>query len=86
MQYWRSFEHMELFARDADDLQLPAWRRFNRLAGSSGDVGIWHETYKVAAGACECIYRNMPVHGPAAAGRHVPVRAGRERASDRIAA
>jgi hypothetical protein len=84
VQYWRSFEHLERFARDADDLHLPAWKRFNKAVGSSGDVGIWHETYKVAAGAYECIYRNMPVLGLAAAGRHVPIRAGRERAAERI--
>jgi hypothetical protein len=86
VQYWRSFEDLERFARDADDLHLPAWRRFNKAVGSSGDVGIWHETYKVAPGQYECIYRNMPVQGLAAAGRHVPLRAGRERAAERIAA
>lgn len=84
VQYWRSFSDLERFARASDDPHLPAWRRFNLAVGSSGDVGIWHETYKVGAGEYECIYRGMPVHGLAAAGRHVPVRAGRERAAERI--
>jgi hypothetical protein len=26
------------------DPHLPAWRRFNQLVGTGGDVGIWHET------------------------------------------
>jgi hypothetical protein len=86
VQYWRSFADLERFARDAGDLHLPAWKRFNKAVGSSGDVGIWHETYQVAAGAYECIYRNMPVQGLAAAGRHLPVGSGRERAAERIAA
>jgi len=85
IQYWRSFEELERFARNPDDPHLPAWQRFNRAIGSSGDVGIWHETYKVSAGAYECIYSNMPVRGLAAAGRHVPVGTGRERAAERIA-
>jgi hypothetical protein len=86
VQYWRSFEHLESYARNADAKHLPAWQRFNKAVGSSGEVGIWHETYKVSAGAYECIYNNMPVHGLAAAGRHVPIGAGRERAAERIAA
>jgi hypothetical protein len=85
VQYWRSFEQLEHFARNPDDPHLPAWQRFNRAVGSSGDVGIWHETYLVRAGEYECIYNNMPVHGLAAASRHVPVGKGRERAAERVA-
>lgn len=47
VQYWRSFEDLERFARDKDDPHLEPWRRFNRTVGASGDVGIWHETYRV---------------------------------------
>jgi hypothetical protein len=51
VQYWRSFEHLEAYARDTDQLHWPAWTDFNRrVGGSRGDVGIWHETYKVRAG------------------------------------
>ena len=32
---------------------------FNKRIGSNGDVGIWHETYLVPAGAYECVYNNM---------------------------
>lgn len=83
-QYWRSFDHLERFARDADKTHLPAWRRFNQQVGSSGDVGIYHETFKVAAGAYECLYANMPVFGLAAASEHVPVGAGGEAARQRM--
>jgi hypothetical protein len=73
VQYWRSFEHLERFARAADDPHLEAWRRFNRRVGTGGDVGIFHETYVVPAGAAEAIYNNMPPHGLAAATSCVPV-------------
>lgn len=86
IQIWRSFEQLERFARDADDPHLEAWRRFNRRVGSSGDVGIFHETYRVPAGAYECIYNNMPVVGLAAAGDHLPVGRRGETARERIEA
>jgi len=73
IQYWRSFEQLERFARGKDDAHLQAWRRFNQLVGTGGDVGIWHETYRVEAGAYESIYNNMPRFGLAAAAEHVPV-------------
>jgi hypothetical protein len=73
VQYWRSFEDLNRFARDPAALHLPRWRWFNKKVGASGDVGIWHETYRVRAGEYECIYGNMPVVGLAAAARHVPI-------------
>jgi hypothetical protein len=73
VQYWRSFDHLARFARNRDDPHLPAWARFNRAVGASGDVGIWHETYRVAAGSCETIYGNMPGWGLAEAFGRVAV-------------
>lgn len=73
VQYWRSFDDLERYARSADEQHLPAWRAFNRRVGTGGDVGIWHETYPIAAGTAEAIYNNMPVHGLAAATASVPV-------------
>lgn len=72
VQYWRSFEDLERFARSDQWSHLEAWRRFNRLIRGSGDLGIWHETYRVSAGQFESVYGNMPRFGLAAAGRHVP--------------
>jgi Domain of unknown function (DUF4188) len=70
VQYWRSFEHLERYARDPNAEHLPAWRRFNRLVRGSGDVGIWHETYRVRAGEYETVYGNMPRIGLAQVGDH----------------
>jgi hypothetical protein len=70
IQYWRSFEHLEAFARGTDDPHIPAWRKFNQSVKASGDVGIWHETYQVRAGESEGIYANMPRTGLALAGEH----------------
>ncbi len=87
IQYWRTFEQLEHFARDKDDPHLQAWRDFNAKVGTSGDVGVYHETYKVPAGAYECIYSNMPVMGLAAANgaEHVPVSRRGEAARERLA-
>jgi hypothetical protein len=84
MQYWRSFEDLEKFARDRKDPHLEAWRRFNKTIGSDGSVGIWHETYLVDAGKYEAVYGNMPVFGLAAATKHVPAVGRRETARRRL--
>jgi Monooxygenase af470-like len=44
VQYWRSFEQLEAYARSRDAEHWPAWVAFNKSIGSNGDVGIWHET------------------------------------------
>jgi hypothetical protein len=77
VQYWRSFEQLESYARSKDNEHWPAWVAFNRRVGSSGDVGIWHETYLVQAGAYECVYNNMPPTGLGAVSKLVPA-AGRK--------
>jgi hypothetical protein len=73
VQYWKDFESLDRFARDKDLPHLEPWRAFNRAVRDSGDVGIWHETYRVSAAAYETVYSNMPVFGLAAASRHIPV-------------
>jgi Domain of unknown function (DUF4188) len=77
VQYWRSFEQLESYARSKDAAHWPAWVAFNKRVGSSGDVGIWHETYLVPAGSYECVYNNMPPRGLGAATKLVPA-AGRK--------
>jgi hypothetical protein len=67
VQYWRSLEDLERFARNPADRHAEAWQRFNRAIGSDGSVGIWHETYHIHPGNHESIYVNMPVFGLAAA-------------------
>jgi hypothetical protein len=84
VQYWRSFEDLERYARAPDQLHLPAWKRFNRVVRDSGSVGIWHETYKVRAGEYETIYGNMPRVGLAAVGEHRPLGSTSRTAAVRI--
>jgi hypothetical protein len=65
VQYWRSFEQLEAYARGKDLSHWPAWVAFNKqIGGSRGDVGIWHETYRVAAGQYEAVYSGMPSGSP----------------------
>lgn len=84
IQYWRSFEDLERFARDRDDPHLAAWKQFNRSIGSDGSVGIWHETFLVDEGKYEALYGNMPVFGLASAAKHVPATGRRETARRRL--
>lgn len=85
VQYWRSYEHLEAFATDADDPHLAAWRTYWKRVGSSGRTGIWHETYLVRAGEYEAVYGNMPPHGLGRAADLVPVAAS-STARDRLKA
>jgi Monooxygenase af470-like len=87
VQYWRSFEHLEAYARSQDALHWPAWVAFNNRTGNSrGDVGIWHETYQCRAGEYEAVYSGMPPFGLGAVGKLVPVSVRKESARDRFAA
>jgi hypothetical protein len=85
VQYWRSFEHLEAYARSHDHEHWPAWVAFNkRMRESRGDVGIWHETYKVRAGEYEAIYSGMPRQGLGKAGKLVPATGRKDSARGRI--
>jgi hypothetical protein len=75
IQYWRSFEHLEAFARDPGDLHRPTWLAWFRR-DPQGRTGIWHETYLVRAGEYEAVYSDVPEAGLAAAGRVVPLTGG----------
>ena len=63
IQYWRSFDHLEAFARNDTDPHLAVWRNYWKRVGRSARSGIWHETYLVRNGEYEAIYGNMPAHG-----------------------
>jgi len=84
LQYWRSFEDLDRFARSPADPHLEAWRRFNRAVGGSGEVGIFHETYLVQDGQYECVYGNMPRFGLAKAFAHERAVGNRETARLRL--
>jgi len=85
-QYWRSFEHLEAYAKARDHAHLPAWRAFNRAVGGGGDVGIFHETFEVAPGGHENVYVNMPAILFGRVGTLVEAKGGYEGARSRLAA
>jgi hypothetical protein len=85
VQYWRSFDHLEAYARSQDHEHWPAWVSFNkRMRASRGDVGIWHETYLVRAGQYETVYSGMPPWGLGKAGTLVPAAGRKESARGRV--
>ena len=84
VQYWKSFELLENYAKSKSSAHLPAWAEFNKRVGSNGDVGIWHETYLSQKGKYECVYNNMPQFGLAKVGAHIPATGKHKTASDRI--
>ena len=63
VSYWKSMDHLLAYAKLRSALHLPAWRAFNQHIGMNGDVGIWHETYRVRVGDYENVYVNMPAFG-----------------------
>lgn len=70
VQYWSSIESLLAYAADRKGEHFPAWGAFYKKIGTSGDVGIWHETYMVPAGGFEAVYVNMP---PTGLGRFAPL-------------
>ena len=84
VQYWKSFEHLEAYAKDRNGLHYPAWKAFNTKIKSSGDVGIWHETYLVKNGNYECVYNNMPPYGLGKTGELIPASGKLELAGGRL--
>jgi len=85
LQYWRSVEDLQAYAKNRDRAHLPAWAAFNRAVGKNGDVGIWHETYRVREGDYETVYANMPPFGLGKATKLTTATGRRESAAGRIA-
>lgn len=75
VQYWRSEGHLERYAHSQVHAHRGFWKWFNRNVKSNGEVGLWHELYKVRAGEYDTSYINMPPYGLA--------RATKERDADR---
>lgn len=86
IQYWRSFDDLERFAKNPSDPHLAAWKRFNQAIGKDGSVGIWHETYTIHPGQFETLYSNMPKFGLGAAVEHVEAVGRRATARRRLTA
>ena len=83
-QYWRSFDHLEAYAKSREAAHLPAWQAFNKAVGSNGDVGIWHETYLIENGRYENVYNNMPAFGLGRAGKLRDAAGARKEARGRV--
>ena len=84
VQYWRSFDHLHNYSTSKTNKHLPAWQKFHEAVGTSGDVGIWHETYLIRAGEYENIYGNMPAYGLGLAANLVPAEGPRRSARGRL--
>jgi hypothetical protein len=84
LQYWRSTEQLNAYAKSRDRAHLPAWGAFNRAIGKSGDVGVWHETYRTREGDYETVYVNMPPFGLGKATKAVPASGRKESAAGRM--
>ena len=83
VQYWRSAEDLDRYARARDHAHLPAWREFNRRVRDNGDVGVFHETYVVDRH--ETVYVGMPADfGLGGATRLVPLSERGQRAAHRL--
>ena len=84
VQYWRSFEHLEAYARSKEMSHWPAWVDFNRKVGNSrGDVGIC-ETQRIQPGHYEAIYSGMPPYGLGKVGKLIPASGNRDSAKSRM--
>lgn len=84
VQYWKSFEHLEKYAKDREKEHYPAWKNYNQKVRKTNAVGVWHETYKARPGSYENIYVNMPPFGLGKAGKLIPVSEKYEEAKQRI--
>ncbi|KGX92536.1 transcriptional regulator [Pontibacillus halophilus JSM 076056 = DSM 19796] len=71
IQYWDSFEQLEAYSKQPT--HASAWKAFMKSVGSSGDVGIFHETYVVPRDNYEVMYGNMPKVGLAKAFGHTEI-------------
>jgi hypothetical protein len=85
--YWRSFEHLEAYARSDGHAHRPAWTAFYRRArASDGAVGLYHETYVARPGTAESLYVDMPQgFGLGGAVGSVPIPRTLDGARDRLA-
>lgn len=83
VQYWSSLEKLYAYASAPEQAHRPAWTAFNRNARKHpGAIGVWHETYRVAA--AESIYVDTPPMGLGAATGLVEIGRRHDRARARL--
>jgi hypothetical protein len=60
VQYWRSLEHLNAYARSSTNRHYSPWKRLMQIGRESSDIAFWHEAFEVKDGKYECIYVNCP--------------------------
>src|SRR4051794_29307326 len=81
VQYWRSFDALESYARNPGARHAPVWRAWNRLgAEDRGAAGVWHETFQGDAGNYETGYQKLPLLGLPNARRPITLTRGQDSA------
>jgi hypothetical protein len=60
IQYWRSMEHLNKWARNPKNKHASAWAKLMAKGRETNAYGFWHETFEVKANNYECIYVNCP--------------------------
>ena len=87
VQYWRSMDDLERFARKPDGRHAEVWREWFRAAQHKNpSVSIWHESFFVPAGRYEAVYQNVSPIGLLRAGRPEKVGARSDSARRRLGA
>ena len=84
IQYWRSQEQLNAYARDHLSKHLQGMMWTSRVVRDSAHFGIWHESYSVRAGQYESIYINCPQILLGKAGKLVPAAGHRKTARGRL--
>src|SRR5258708_22565148 len=60
IQYWRTFEPLDPFARADGQPHLPAWKAFNRSLRRSGLAGSFRQIHPIRRQRLECAVRQHP--------------------------
>jgi Domain of unknown function (DUF4188) len=60
VQYWRSQEHLNAYARGQMGKHFPAMIWSAKHSKVSTNIGLWHESFTVRKGDYEAIYLNCP--------------------------
>ena len=84
VQYWKSQEHLNAYARDLMSKHFPAIQWSSRASKLSAHIGFWHESFTVHAGEYEALYINCPQILLGKAGRVVPATGHKRTARGRL--
>lgn len=60
VQYWRSLEELNAYARNSTNKHSSPWAKLMKKGRESPDYGFWHESFLVKDGNYESIYVNCP--------------------------